>query len=63
MTVCIVGWAHSPFGKLAGETVETLEQLEFLRGLQCDEWQGYLCSKPLPADEIVTVWKQVRGRA
>src|SRR5213595_2102666 len=24
MTVCIVGWAHSPFGKLAGETVESL---------------------------------------
>ena len=21
MTACIVGWAHSPFGKLAGETV------------------------------------------
>jgi acetyl-CoA C-acetyltransferase len=24
MTACIVGWAHSPFGKLAGETLETL---------------------------------------
>jgi acetyl-CoA C-acetyltransferase len=24
MTACIVGWAHSPFGKLAGETVESL---------------------------------------
>src|SRR3974377_948138 len=24
MTVCIVGWAHSPFGKLGGETVESL---------------------------------------
>jgi acetyl-CoA C-acetyltransferase len=24
MTVCIVGWAHSPFGKLEGETVESL---------------------------------------
>src|ERR1700723_3732278 len=24
MTGCIVGWAHSPFGKLAGETVESL---------------------------------------
>src|SRR6188472_4234124 len=24
MTGCIVGWAHSPFGKLAGETLESL---------------------------------------
>jgi acetyl-CoA C-acetyltransferase len=24
MTGCIVGWAHTPFGKLAGETVESL---------------------------------------
>ena len=24
MTACIVGWAHSPFGKLVGETVESL---------------------------------------
>jgi len=24
MTACIVGWAHTPFGKLAGDTVESL---------------------------------------
>jgi acetyl-CoA C-acetyltransferase len=24
MTACIVGWAHTPFGKLAGETAESL---------------------------------------
>src|SRR6476620_1285084 len=24
MTACIVGWAHTPFGKLAGETLESL---------------------------------------
>jgi acetyl-CoA C-acetyltransferase len=24
MTACIVGWAHTPFGKLVGETVESL---------------------------------------
>src|SRR5262245_8909004 len=24
MTACIVGWAHTPFGKLDGETVESL---------------------------------------
>jgi acetyl-CoA C-acetyltransferase len=24
MTACIIGWAHTPFGKLSGETVESL---------------------------------------
>ncbi len=24
MTACIVGWAHTPFGKLAGATLESL---------------------------------------
>src|ERR671937_2121132 len=24
MTACIIGWAHTPFGKLEGETVESL---------------------------------------
>ena len=24
MTACIVGWAHTPFGRLDGETVESL---------------------------------------
>ena len=24
MTACVVGWAHTPFGRLAGETVESL---------------------------------------
>ena len=24
MTACIVGWAHTPFGRLEGETLESL---------------------------------------
>jgi EAL domain-containing protein (putative c-di-GMP-specific phosphodiesterase class I) len=34
------------------EGVETGEQGEFLKQLQCDEVQGYLYSKPLPQKEI-----------
>lgn len=34
------------------EGVETIEQLNFLKELECEQMQGYLFSKPLPAEEI-----------
>jgi len=34
------------------ECVETREQLELLRALGCDDTQGYLLSRPLPADQV-----------
>ena len=36
--------------KVVTEGVETEDQLIFLKKRQCDEMQGYLFSKPLPAD-------------
>jgi EAL domain-containing protein (putative c-di-GMP-specific phosphodiesterase class I) len=32
--------------------VETNEQLDYLRMLGCDQYQGYLSSRPLPAAEF-----------
>ncbi len=40
------------------EGVETEEQLQILRTLSCDEVQGYLISRPLPADEILPLLRR-----
>ena len=37
---------------IVAEGVETAEQEAFLRAHNCDEVQGYLISKPMPADEF-----------
>jgi EAL domain-containing protein (putative c-di-GMP-specific phosphodiesterase class I) len=37
---------------IVAEGVETAEQVAFLRAHNCDEVQGYLISKPVPADEF-----------
>ena len=49
----IIGLAHSLDLKVVAEGVETEEQSKLLSLLKCDEMQGYLFSKPLPAKEII----------
>jgi diguanylate cyclase (GGDEF)-like protein len=50
----IINLAHSLKLKVVAEGVETEEQLGLLRTLKCDEMQGYLFSKPVPADIFQT---------
>ncbi len=43
----IIGMAHNLGMKAVAEGVETREQLNVLKDLGCDEYQGYLFSRPL----------------
>ncbi len=48
----IVSLAHSVGLQVVAEGVETPEQLECIRALHCDQWQGYYCCAPLPAAQL-----------
>jgi len=48
----IISLTHALNRKAIAEGVENEEQARLLRRMQCDQYQGYLFSKPLPADEI-----------
>ena len=53
----IVSLAHSLRLKVIAEGVETAEQLTFLRNLGCDQYQGFHCSPPVPADEFEKIMR------
>jgi len=48
---CII-LGHELKMKIVAEGVETAEQLELLRQMNCDIAQGYFISRPIPADQI-----------
>ena len=48
----IVNLGHELNLNVVAEGVETVEQLEFLRSINCDTVQGFLFSRPLPAAEL-----------
>ncbi len=57
ITRTVIAMGHNLNLKIVAEGVETVEQLEFLREMQCDTIQGYYFSKPLPAEELTKILK------
>jgi diguanylate cyclase (GGDEF)-like protein len=56
----VIGMAHSMKLTVIAEGVETLEQLEFLRSLDCDEMQGYFVGRPVPSDDFEMLLRDER---
>ena len=57
----IISLAHSLKMKVVAEGVETEEQSRYLRLMKCDEMQGYLFSKPVPASEMTKMLGKPRA--
>ena len=53
-----IGLAHSLGQKVVAEGIETDEQLSYLKRSGCDMGQGYLFSRPLPADQLIAFIRQ-----
>ena len=51
----IIALAHALKLKVVAEGVETEEQARMLLNLDCDEGQGYLFSKPVPAAAMLAL--------
>ena len=54
----IIAMARSLHLRVVAEGVETREQFDFLRAQGCDAMQGFFCSRPLPAEEVLPLLKQ-----
>jgi EAL domain-containing protein (putative c-di-GMP-specific phosphodiesterase class I) len=61
ITQAVIAMAHSLSMEVVAEGVETESQLNFLRRLGCDQAQGFLLGRPVPAHEIATRLQDVRS--
>ncbi len=53
--IAIIQMAHALNVRVTAEGVETTEELLFLSRIKCDAMQGYLYSRPLPAEDFASL--------
>ena len=57
----LTAMAHFLNMTVVGEGIETPQQWQQLRDLQCDDGQGYLVSKAIPPDQLVALLNEING--
>lgn len=57
----IISLAHSLRLRVVAEGVETADQLEFLRNLGCDQYQGFYYSPAVPAEAFAELIRRLRS--
>jgi len=57
----IISLAHSLRLRVVAEGVETEQQLDFLRELGCDQYQGFFCSPAVPAETFAALIARLRS--
>jgi EAL domain-containing protein (putative c-di-GMP-specific phosphodiesterase class I) len=62
ITRAIITMCQSLRKTVVAEGVETQAQFDFLRWQGCDEFQGYLMAKPMPAQQFVEVLLDGNGQ-
>jgi EAL domain-containing protein (putative c-di-GMP-specific phosphodiesterase class I) len=60
ITRAVIALGKSLQLEVVGEGIETESQLDFLRAEGCHLGQGYLYSRPLPADELLPLLQNQR---
>jgi diguanylate cyclase (GGDEF)-like protein len=50
--------AHELGARVCAEGVETPDQLEFLKTVRCDHYQGFHCSRPIKPDDFIALYQQ-----
>jgi diguanylate cyclase (GGDEF)-like protein len=63
ITRAVIAMAHSLKMTVVAEGVEHQDQFDLLRSEGCDEFQGFLCAKPMVEDELLKFLSARRAQA
>ncbi len=61
VVTAIISLARALRLNTTAEGIETVEQLVMLKALGCDDVQGYLIARPMPAAEVAPYLSRIRG--